>query len=67
MGLCELTYTHPRDLDTKCDVDFGDYVILADFWLRDERQANTALILGRAGIVDTPDLAVLSYNWLAGR
>lgn len=59
------------DFDGQCDVDFGDFAILALAWLSEEGDPEYDpaydISIPADGVIDWRDLDVLADNWLAGK
>lgn len=67
MGAYEFNHFVPGDFDGHgCDVDYGDFAVLAQSWLDDNPAIDVAPGGGGDGIIDLNELLVLADNWLAG-
>ena len=67
MGAYEFNHFVPGDFDGRgCDVDYGDFAVLAQSWLDDNPAIDIAPSGGGDGIIDLNELLVLADNWLAG-
>ncbi len=67
IGAYEFTTASYGDFAGGCDVDYSDFVVLADFWLADEFSIDIAPTPAGDGVIDENELAVLYENWLAGK
>ena len=66
-GSAYLFDNFPGDLDADGDVDFFDFAVLAGHWRQNNPLADIAPAPAGDRVVDIKDLAVLCYNWLAGK
>ncbi|MCD6393801.1 MAG: lamin tail domain-containing protein [Planctomycetes bacterium] len=70
MGAYEFNFAYMGDFDNDCEVDFGDFAILAQAWLTEagDVQWNPACDIGipNDSSINMPDLHVFVENWLAG-
>lgn len=66
MGAYEFDKLYIADFDCDCDVDFGDFAILALSWLLDNPAIDIAPYLEADGIIDWKELLVMANHWLEG-
>ena len=62
---------HPADFDTDGDLDFDDFIVLAESWngIKGQAEYNSACDISDPidGIIDYRDLSVFSSYWLVGK
>ena len=70
MGAYEFNYAYMGDFDYNCEVDFGDFAILALAWLTEPKDAQwnptCDINIHNDSSINMLDLHVFVENWLAG-
>jgi len=68
MGAYEFSWVYIGDFEgDDCDVDFGDFSVLALNFGQDNPAIDIAPFLDPDGIIDFKELLVLAQHWLAGK
>ncbi|MBN1796493.1 MAG: C10 family peptidase [Sedimentisphaerales bacterium] len=66
IGAYEFNYVYLGDFAGDCDVDFGDFAVLAESYQQDNPTIDIAPFLNPDGIIDFKELLILCDNWLEG-
>jgi hypothetical protein len=70
MGVYELNYAYMGDFDYNCEVDFGDFAMLALAWLTEPEEAQwnptCDISIPNDSSINILDLRAFVENWLAG-
>ena len=66
MGAYEFNYAYMGDLDHNCEVNFGDFAVLAENWELDNPAIDIAPFGNPDGIIDFEELLVIAAHWLKG-
>ena len=64
MGAYEFNYAYMGDFDYNCEVNFGDFGVLAENWELDKAAIDIAPFGNPDGIIDFEELLVIADHWL---
>ena len=68
MGAFEFDYLYLGDFEgNDCDVDLGDFAVMAQSWQLDDPAIDIAPYLEPDGIIDLGEMSILCENWMAGK
>ncbi len=66
MGAYEFNYAYMGDFDYDCEVNFGDFAVLAQNWQLDNPAIDIAPFANPDGVIDFKELSVIAVHWLDG-
>ena len=67
MGAYEFDSLYIGDFEgDDCDVDLGDYAVMAQSWMQDNPAIDIASYLYPDGVIDIREMAIIAAYWLEG-